>query len=130
MALDHVKHVEAVAIIRAVSEQAAFRALPLELQQAVEGWLEENHPRATVYSAAMRAMLIQEAASRGVPMCPVCGAEAVKGESQQITRIPTAMVPLQVEAGVVVYTCANGHFHDGERETGPLPEDITIREGM
>lgn len=122
MALDHVKHVEAVAIMRAVSEQAAFRALPLELQQTVEGWLKENHPPGEAYSAAMR--------SRVMPRCPVCDAPAVKGEAQQITRLKAAMAPAHVEAGVVVYTCENGHFHDGEQETGPLPEDITIREGL
>lgn len=56
MALDHVKHVEVVALLRTISEQPAFRALPVELQQTAEGWLEENHPPREAYSGAMHAM--------------------------------------------------------------------------
>jgi len=189
MALDDVKHVEIVAILRTISEQPAFRALPLELQQTAEGWLEENHPAPQAYSAAMHAMygheqkptaglrealallntyhgylreqgeeggpffvstnaLIQEIANRegksigevaaglraaaapSMPRCPICGAPSIEGKAQQITREREGMERVTVEPGQIAYKCENGHYHDGEQETGPLPEDITIREGL
>lgn len=76
MALDHVKHVEVVALLRTMSEQPAFRALPVELQETAEGWLEENHPPTAAYSAAMHAM----AGHVATPM-RVTGMAAAKGDA-------------------------------------------------
>lgn len=55
--LDHVRHVEAVAMIRRGLEGPPL--LPAE-RAAIEGWLEENHPPPEAYSAAMSSMVEQE----------------------------------------------------------------------
>ncbi len=55
MALDDVKHVEAVAIIRLLIESPWAHAMPEEQREGVEGWLTENHPPPTAYMAAMRS---------------------------------------------------------------------------
>lgn len=55
MALDDVKHVEAVAIMRAMIETPGGYMMPDELKATVEGWLEENHPPPSAYMAAMRS---------------------------------------------------------------------------
>ena len=61
------------------------------------------------------------------PACPVCGAPVESGEVQTITRRgPGAFAPDRHEPGQVAYRGTNGHYHDGERETGPVPEDIVV----
>lgn len=54
--LDDVKHVEAVAIMRTIIEEpGVYYVMPGGLKEAVEGWLEENHPPPSAYIAAMRS---------------------------------------------------------------------------
>lgn len=61
--LDDVKHVEAYAIIRRLSEQPD----DFEGRNAAEVWLEENKPPASAYTAAMRAVATTvEAAAEGM----------------------------------------------------------------
>jgi hypothetical protein len=62
-----------------------------------------------------------------MPLCPVCGAASVEGKVQQVSSYPEGMAQMTVRAGVVAYRCEEGHWHDGERETGPLPDDVVIR---
>lgn len=58
MALDDVKHVEAVAMLNAVLESpSASTGMSLELKRGIEGWLEENHPPPSAYSAAMHSLV-------------------------------------------------------------------------
>jgi hypothetical protein len=201
MALDDVKHVEVVAILRAVIEQPAAMALPVELRETIGGWLTENHPVPSAYMAAMRSMVMRsmvpncgcandcryasrtgslpdgvicrdgrhvpdmrersveipdgmkvvegwvvsadvpddtvrrmlrgrEQRGQSMPLCPVCFAPAVESKAQTVTRVRAAMAGTHSETGQIAYRCANGHYHDGQRETGPAPEDITIREGL
>lgn len=54
--LDHVKHVEAVAILNAIMEQPAAATLPEQLRDTVKGWLAENHPPPAAYKEAMRSL--------------------------------------------------------------------------
>lgn len=51
MALDDVKHVEAVAIIRRLVESP-----DLEGRDAAQVWLEANHPPPEAYAAAARSL--------------------------------------------------------------------------
>lgn len=51
MALDDVKHVEAVALIRRLLD-----ASDQFVNDAAEGWLRDNHPAPSVYSAAARSL--------------------------------------------------------------------------
>jgi len=64
----------------------------------------------------------------GQPVCPVCGAENVEARVQTVTKVRPMGAP-RPTPGVVAWLCAAGHWHDGERETGPPPEDVEIREG-
>lgn len=50
MALDDVRHVEAIAIIRALAEDFPM----LTVHAAALAWCEENHPPPEAYMAAMR----------------------------------------------------------------------------
>jgi hypothetical protein len=60
--------------------------------------------------------------------CPVCGSPMAEAKVQRIARRRTGTRATKVEPGQRAYLCENGHWHDGERETGPVPEDITITE--
>lgn len=50
MSLDHVKHVEACALLSRVIDDVGDQ---LPYRAAIEGWLEENRPPVEAYSAAM-----------------------------------------------------------------------------
>lgn len=55
MALDGVKHVEAVAILKRLVESP-----DLEGRDAALQWLEENHPAPADYTAAARSLGVEE----------------------------------------------------------------------
>jgi hypothetical protein len=54
MALDDVKHVEAVALIRRLCEEGS--GFSIETTCAVESWLEQNHPSSAAYVAAAKSV--------------------------------------------------------------------------
>lgn len=55
--LDHVRHVEAVAILRAIVKDPGN---PIPLSVAAQ-WIVENHPPPEAYTAAMTSHVAQEA---------------------------------------------------------------------
>lgn len=50
MALDDVRHVEAIALMQRMLDDAGDR---IPYRAVVEGWLEENHPGPDAYVAAL-----------------------------------------------------------------------------
>lgn len=72
MALDDVKHVEAVAIIRALVERPDVQA-----RDAALGWLEDNHPNPEAYAVAARSLGKEpdEPVATTSLTCRVCGVE-------------------------------------------------------
>jgi hypothetical protein len=82
MALDDVKHVEAVALINGILDHAP--SLPPEIRGGAEAWLAANHPNPSAYMAAMRLLSGQEPQAAGVDrgreLCHAHGAHGPEGD--------------------------------------------------
>lgn len=76
----------------------------------------------------MSITIVNEVWISNSPECPVCDGLTVEVVAQEVSKRKEGDRLWRLEAGVISYRCAAGHWHDGEAQIPGPPEDVQVVE--